>query len=86
MYQNIFIMIWLLYVAIPWIDYIMPVDHYNLPEGRVRLLEKDKRFLVPLYTVWVMDFALLYWILYDVSVGKVGTNNLNLFLMALSLA
>lgn len=64
----------------------MPVDHYNLPEGRVRLLEKDKRFLLPLYTVWCMDFIMLFWMLYDISVGKIGTNNLNLVLTAISMA
>lgn len=85
-YQNIFFIFWILYAGIPWIDYLMPVDQYNLPKGRVRLLEKDKRFLVPLYAVWVIDVALLYWILYDVSIGKIGTNNLNLVLLALSAA
>ena len=65
---------WLLYVVLPVFDYLMPVDHYNYPEERVRIMEKDKRFLIPLYSAWAFDFLLWYWMLYNISAGTLGTN------------
>ena len=85
-YQNIFFIVWLLYSLVPWIDYITPVDHRNLPESRVRIYEKDKRFLIPLYTFWTIDFIFFYWVLYDVYSGKIGTNNLSFLTMAFCIA
>ena len=70
----------------PWIDYLTPVDHYNLPENRVRIYEKDKRFLIPLYTMWLMDFGFFYWILFDVYQGKVATSNGSFLLLAICIA
>ena len=71
---------------VPWIDYLTPVDHTNLPENRVRIYEKDKRFLIPLYSFWTIDFLFFYWILYDVHCGKIGTNNFSFLAMAFSIA
>ena len=65
-------MIWLMYVVLPLIDYIVPIDHSNVPPERVKLLEKDKRFLIPLYAVWVLDFAVYIWLLYGISNGTLG--------------
>jgi len=56
-------------VALPLLDYLLPVDHHNYSEERVRIMEKDWRFLVPLYASWAMDFMLLYWILYEIGTG-----------------
>lgn len=84
--NNYFIVVWLLYVILPLLDYLLPIDHYNYPEGRVRIMEKDKRFLVPLYTCWAMDFALLFWILHEISAGHLGTNTRTFILYALCAA
>jgi alkane 1-monooxygenase len=70
-FNNFFVVVWLPFVALPIIDYLMPVDHSNVTEERVRAMEKDKRFLIPLYTIWVMDFAILYWLMYRVSIGEI---------------
>lgn len=85
-YQNIFFLIWLVYTLVPWIDYITPDDHNNLPENRVRIFEKDKRFLIPLYAYWVIDFIFFYWVLYDIYSGKIGTNSFSFFIMAICVA
>jgi hypothetical protein len=66
-YQNFFIMIWIPFVLLPIIDFLLPVDHSNVPEERVRLMESDRRFLIPLYTIWVLDLAVLYWNIYRVT-------------------
>jgi len=60
------------YVLLPIFDYILPVDHSNVPANRVRVLEKDSRFLIPLYLIWCMDFAILFWCIHKVSIGEVG--------------
>lgn len=66
---NFFVLIWILYVLIPLFDYILPVDHTNVPEHRVRILEKDSRFSIPLYLVWFMDLGNVAWAIYKVSTG-----------------
>jgi alkane 1-monooxygenase len=85
-YKSLFIIVWILYTLIPWIDYVIPVDHSNLPENRVRIYEKDRRFLVPLYSFFVLDFIFFYWVLYDVYSGKVGTSISSFFILAFCLA
>jgi hypothetical protein len=35
-------------------------------------MEKDKRFLIPLYTIWVMDLGILYWTTYRITQGEIG--------------
>jgi hypothetical protein len=66
-FNNFFIIVWIPFVLLPIIDFLLPVDHSNIPEERVRLMEKDKRFLIPLYTIWVMDLVLLYWNIYRIT-------------------
>jgi alkane 1-monooxygenase len=65
---------------------MMPVDHTNLPESRVRIYEKDKRFLIPLYSFWTLDFLFFYWVLYDIYSGKIGTTNFSFLTMAFCIA
>lgn len=60
-------MVWIPFVVLPIIDFLLPVDHSNVPEERVRLMEKDKRFLIPLYTIWAMDLLILYWNIYRIT-------------------
>ncbi len=64
---------WLAYVFIPIFDFILPLDHYNLPENRMRLFEKDKRFLIPLYSAWFADFMMYFYALYLASIGRMPT-------------
>ena len=80
---NFFIIVWIPYVLLPILDYILPVDHSNVAENRVRLLEKDRRFLTPLYLISVIDYAILFWSIYKVSVGEAGTTSGSFFLWAL---
>jgi alkane 1-monooxygenase len=85
-YGNFFIIVWIPYVLLPILDYVLPVDHSNVPENRVRILEKDKRFLTPLYVIWVMDFVILFWSLYKVSIGEAGSTPSSFILWALCTA
>ena len=71
-YANPFMIVWLAYVVIPICDYLLPVDHKNLSELQVRAFEKDKRFLIPLYLVWLIDFGVYFSLLYFVSTGQVA--------------
>lgn len=50
-------------VAIPLLDYILPLDMKNRrPEG-LDQLEKDWRYLVPIYAYFVSEVYLNYWLL-----------------------
>jgi len=85
-YQNPFIVVWLAYVLIPILDYSLPIDHYNLPESRIRLFEKDKRFLIPLYLAWTLDFAIYFALLYLVSSGKIAQTPVSFVIYVVSYA
>ena len=85
-YKNPFIIVWLAYVAIPIADYVLPIDHYNLPENRVRAYEKDWRFLIPVYLVWIIDVGIYFALLYSVSVGKVAETPTSFVIYAISYA
>jgi hypothetical protein len=85
-FGNFFVIVWIPYVLLPILDYILPVDHSNIAENRVRILEKDRRFLTPLYVISVLDFAILFWSIYKVSVGEAGTTNASFILWALCAA
>ena len=68
-WENPFIAIWMGYVLIPLLDYILPLDNYNLSQASQNLFEKDKRFLIPLYLCWSVSVSSLYYALYNVSNG-----------------
>jgi hypothetical protein len=85
-FGNFFVIVWIPYVLLPILDYILPVDHSNIAENRVRILEKDRRFLTPLYVISVLDFTILFWSIYKVSVGEAGTTNASFILWALCAA
>jgi hypothetical protein len=85
-FGNFFVIVWIPYVLLPILDYILPVDHSNVAENRVRIFEKDRRFLTPLYVISVLDFAILFWSIYKVSVGEAGTTNASFILWALCAA
>ncbi|TNV79299.1 hypothetical protein FGO68_gene11353 [Halteria grandinella] len=72
LYGNFFMVIWIPYVFLPILDYILPVDHYNMSEARVRIVEKDWRFLIPLYATFFMDIAVLFYMLWGISNERFG--------------
>ena len=73
-YQNVIVAVWLAYVLIPILDYLLPLDHYNLPDDRKQLFEKDNRFLIPLYSGWLADFIMYFYALYFASIGRIPTD------------
>lgn len=81
-YGNFFFMVWIAYVLLPILDFLIPLDHFNLSEERVRRYEKDDRFLVPLYVTWFMDFGMYFSLLYRVSTGTAGATLHDLILYA----
>ncbi|TNV78363.1 hypothetical protein FGO68_gene1002 [Halteria grandinella] len=83
MQGNFFTIIWLLYVFLPLLDYLLPVDHYNLSEARVRIFEKDWRFLIPLYATFFMDIAFLFYMLWGISNGRFGNTTFEFMIYAI---
>ena len=81
-----FFVVWLAYVALPILDYIVPVDHRNLEPERVRAFEKDKRFLIPLYLMWILDVGMFYYILHLISTEQIGKSLFSFLMYALSYA
>ena len=66
---NWFLLVWLVYVILSILDHVLPVDNSNIAEGRKRIVEKDKRFLIPLYICWTLDIGILFWLLHRISNG-----------------
>ena len=66
--QNVMFCIWVVYVFIPLLDFILPLDEYNLSPASLSIFEKDTRFLIPLYTVWILDFGLYFYSLYLLTI------------------
>lgn len=85
-FGNMFFVVWLAYVALPILDYLIPVDHRNLEPERVRAFDKDKRFLIPLYLMWILDFGMFYYILHLVSVGQIAKSGFAFLMYAVSYA
>jgi hypothetical protein len=76
-FQNFALVIWSSYVAGPLLDFILPADSGNVAKIRQRKFEKDNRFLIPLYLTVIIDCLLYGYILYGVSIGRLGANNLD---------
>jgi hypothetical protein len=85
-FANPFFIVWIPYVLLPVLDYLLPVDHNNLKLERIRLFEKDKRFLIPLYSVWILDFLIYFIILAEIYQGKICQTPGDLFFYALCFA
>jgi alkane 1-monooxygenase len=73
-------------VLLPTLDYILPVDHTNVPENRVRILEKDKRFLIPLYLVFFIDVCVIFWSLDRIKKGEAAQTPQSFLILALSVS
>lgn len=71
-YQNPLFALWLAYVLVPILDYVLPHDNYNLPEGAVSKYEKDWRWLVPIYSCWAADFGLYVYALCLCYSGRIS--------------
>lgn len=65
--HNMLIFLWLFYVVAPVLDIVSPVDNENLSKNLSKAYEKDKRFLIPLYTMYFIDFFIYFWSIYQVS-------------------
>lgn len=80
---NFAMLLFVVYVIIPILDFVIPHDDSNVPKERVSILEKDKRFLIPLYSYWLLDFASCVWLLNGISNGTFGQTTSSLILYAL---
>ncbi len=58
---TMFTLCWLIYALIPMLDYLSPLDLKNRTPEEYEALEKDRRYLIPLYIIWVLDYYSLYW-------------------------
>ena len=84
--NNLLLILWYLYVFFPIVDYLMPLDNSNPSYEERKALEKDKRFLIPLYMDFVVDLALYVWMLYQVSIGVYGQTLANFIVCSLALS
>jgi alkane 1-monooxygenase len=57
-FDNHFILLWVLFVGFPVLDLILPRDTWNPTPSQAKLLEKDSRFLLPLYFTFFSDLAI----------------------------
>ena len=71
--HNVFILIWFLYVVVPIVDVLLPLDNYNLSNEEVKAFEKDKRFFIPLYLYMVIDFGFYFWGIYLFATGSIDS-------------
>lgn len=71
-FGNMFLVVWGLYVLLPAYDFMLPIEHINIAEDRKRILEKDKRYFLPLYAFWFADMALFFWTLHRISTGEIA--------------
>ena len=69
--DNPTIVLWIGYVFIPLFDFLIPHDKINLSPEMTPAFEKDKRFLIPLYTFFVLDYASFIHSLYLASTGEI---------------
>jgi alkane 1-monooxygenase len=73
-YRNLMFFTWIGYVLIPLLDFALPVDHANLTKEQAQVFQKDKRFLIPLYTVWSLDIVVYCYTMWYLSTGEIGVS------------
>ena len=55
------LLIWTIYVAFPLVDMILPFDQWNPEQGEeTNSLERDWRYLIPLYFTFTADFIVYF--------------------------
>jgi len=70
---NLLILLWVLYVLFPVLDLVLPRDYWNPSPAQARSLEKDSRFLIPLYFTFFSDVAIYLYSLHLIA----NDNNYN---------
>ena len=70
MNHNVMILLMFIYLLVPIVDILLPMDKYNLKNKEAKHFEKDQRFLIPLYTFWILDFFSYFWAIYVFSFGE----------------
>ena len=65
---NMLLLLWILYVLYPILDLILPKDNWNPNPSYAKALEKDNRFLIPLYITFIQDWLILLYACYIVSI------------------
>lgn len=68
--KNIQIILWLFYVCIPLVDMAFKPDEENLSKAASKDYEKDKRFLIPLYSYVLISTVTYFWGLYQFSTAE----------------
>lgn len=63
--HNVLPVLALIYILAPIIDIVIPLDTANLKKRQVKNFENDSKFLIPLYTFWVLDFFSYFWGIYQ---------------------
>ncbi|CAI2369313.1 unnamed protein product [Moneuplotes crassus] len=85
MNKNIHIILWMFYVAVPFIDMVFPQDTKNLTSAVSKEYEKDKRFLIPLYAFAFISTFTYIWGIYVFSTDEFsGILHRIMFLFSLS--
>ena len=64
---NLLILLWVLYVFFPVLDLILPRDYWNPTQAQARSLEKDSRFLIPLYFTFFSDVLIYLYTLHLIA-------------------
>ena len=81
---SIFAGIWIIYAALPFLDYFLPIDNSNLSKEKSKKFEKDWRFFIPVYSVIILNFCYYIYLLNGVSNGTIGATPKEFILYAIS--
>ena len=68
--RQLLLFLWYIYVAIPIIDMILPLDDKSLSKEQTKMLENDKWFMIPLYLLFLCDFLTYFWTIYMLAEGS----------------
>ena len=85
-YGNEYIGLWLSYVLFSVAEFFLPHDHYNFSAKLAKKTEDDKRYLIPLYAMYVLNFVACGLVFYKVSMGWAATTPMEFILSAFTLA
>lgn len=80
------ILLWVLYVGFPVLDLILPRDTWNPTPAQAKRLEKDSRFLVPLYLTFWSDVLIYLYSLHLIANESSFRSPLRFTLLALMTA
>ncbi len=84
---NLLILLWILYVFFPVLDLVLPRDYWNPTKAQAKALEKDTRFLIPLYLTFFSDILIYLYSLHLIAHDPhFNSNYINFTLLALMTA